>query len=304
MNLTAFFVTLALIIPAELPDKTFIATLVLCTRFRPDIVHAHDAWRTGMQLLGLQTPWVVSVSGDDIFTDIKDAVYGPHVCEVLRRAHRVLVPSAPIARLVEEMVPDMVGQVDVVPRASLPLPTGGTDLRRSLGIPRNRLLLLLPGGLRPIKGQARALPVVDILRRHGVDAELVLVGPEQDPEYAAELRAMAAHEPRIRILPSLSRERMGATYMNADVVLNTSEEEAMSLSILEAGLLGGKLLKPAQLAEMKKTVETKNTANAAKTPSRRGWIVLNENRRKGIGCCVTIIRIPFHIGRKKSRGVA
>jgi glycosyltransferase involved in cell wall biosynthesis len=207
-------------------------------RFRPDLVHAHDAWRTGLQLLGLQIPWVVSVRGDDIFTDIKDPVHGPHVCEVLRQAHRVLVPSAPIARLVEELVPDTVGQIDIVPRASLPLPTGGTDLRRSLGIPRNRLLLLLPGGLRPIKGQARALPVVDILRRHGVDAELVLVGPEQDPEYAAELRAMAADEPRIRILPSLSRERMGATYMNADVVLNTSEEEAMSLSILEAGLLG------------------------------------------------------------------
>lgn len=38
MNLTAFFVTLALIIPAELPDKTFIATLVLSTRYRPVIV--------------------------------------------------------------------------------------------------------------------------------------------------------------------------------------------------------------------------------------------------------------------------
>jgi len=38
VNLTAFFVTLALIIPAELPDKTFIATLVLSTRFRPVIV--------------------------------------------------------------------------------------------------------------------------------------------------------------------------------------------------------------------------------------------------------------------------
>lgn len=38
MNLTAFFVTLAVLIPAELPDKTFIATLVLSTRFKPVIV--------------------------------------------------------------------------------------------------------------------------------------------------------------------------------------------------------------------------------------------------------------------------
>ena len=38
MDLAAFFVTLALIIPAELPDKTFIATLVLSTRYRPVVV--------------------------------------------------------------------------------------------------------------------------------------------------------------------------------------------------------------------------------------------------------------------------
>jgi putative Ca2+/H+ antiporter (TMEM165/GDT1 family) len=38
VNLAAFFVTLALIIPAELPDKTLIATLVLSTRYRPIIV--------------------------------------------------------------------------------------------------------------------------------------------------------------------------------------------------------------------------------------------------------------------------
>jgi putative Ca2+/H+ antiporter (TMEM165/GDT1 family) len=38
VDLTAFFVTLSVIIPAELPDKTFIATLVLSTRYRPVVV--------------------------------------------------------------------------------------------------------------------------------------------------------------------------------------------------------------------------------------------------------------------------
>ena len=35
VDLAPFFVTLVLLIPAELPDKTFIATLVLSTRFKP-----------------------------------------------------------------------------------------------------------------------------------------------------------------------------------------------------------------------------------------------------------------------------
>lgn len=207
-------------------------------RFRPDLVHAHDAWRTGVQLLGLRVPWVVSISGDDLFEDIEHPAHGPHVCEVLRQALRVLVPSAGVAQRVETTIPEAVGKIDVVPRATVPLATTGTDLRRSLGIPRNRLLLLLPGGLRPIKAQHRAIPLVDVLRRHGIDAELVIVGPEQDADYAAELRRHAQGEPRIRILPPLSRERMGATYMNADVVLNTSNDEGMCLSILEAGTLG------------------------------------------------------------------
>lgn len=38
VDLVPFFITLALIIPAELPDKTFIATLVLSTRYRPVVV--------------------------------------------------------------------------------------------------------------------------------------------------------------------------------------------------------------------------------------------------------------------------
>lgn len=38
MDVAALLVTLALIIPAELPDKTFIATLVLSTRYRPAVV--------------------------------------------------------------------------------------------------------------------------------------------------------------------------------------------------------------------------------------------------------------------------
>jgi putative Ca2+/H+ antiporter (TMEM165/GDT1 family) len=35
VDLAPFFVTMALLVPAELPDKTFIATLVLSTRFAP-----------------------------------------------------------------------------------------------------------------------------------------------------------------------------------------------------------------------------------------------------------------------------
>lgn len=207
-------------------------------RFRPDIVHAHDARRTGIQLLGLRAPWVVSISGEDLYEDMLDEERGALVCEVVKRAHRVLVPSAEAGSVVEERVPDAVGKIDVVPRAATRLATTGTDLRRSLGIPRQRFLVFLPGGLRPIKGQHRAIGVIGVLRAAGADVEMIIAGPDQDAAYAEELRRMCMQQPGVRVLPPLAHDRMGAAYTDADVVLNTSLSEGAAPTILEAGILG------------------------------------------------------------------
>jgi glycosyltransferase involved in cell wall biosynthesis len=207
-------------------------------RFRPDVVHAHDATRTGIHCLGLRTPWLVSLSGEDLYLDMVSDDRGPIVCEVIRAASRVAVPNPAAASLVEERVPEAIGKIDIVARAAQKLTTGGTDLRRSLGIPRQRFLVLLPGGLRPVKGQHRAMSLVRVLRGSGADVEMIIAGPEQDPEYAAMLKHMATIEPGVRILPTLARDRMGAAYLDADVVLNTSLHEGSAPTILEAGILG------------------------------------------------------------------
>jgi len=206
-------------------------------RFKPDLVHAHDAFRTGIGLLGLRVPWVVSLSGEDFYRDMAEE-QGPLVREVFRRANRTLVPSDRTANAMEELIPDTVGKIDIVPRGVSRLPTQGTDLRRSLGIPRHRFVVLLPGGLRPIKGQHRALSLIRTLRSSGIDAEMIIVGPDQDGDYSRGLIEQATAEPGVRVLPALSWERMGAAYSDADVVLNTSLNEGMSSSILEAGCLG------------------------------------------------------------------
>ena len=207
-------------------------------RFRPDIIHAHDAYRMGIQLLGLRMPWVVSMSGEDFNSDMRTRAEGPLVAEVFRRANRSLVPTKEAAARLETAVADTVGKIDVVPRAAVKLPTSGTDLRRALGIPKSRFLILLPGGIRPIKAQHRALSVVSIMRSCGVEAEMIIAGTEQDDEYAAELKSLIGEETGVRMLPALSAERMGAAYLDADVVLNTSYSEALSPTILEAGILG------------------------------------------------------------------
>jgi len=184
-------------------------------RFKPDIVHAHDAFHMGMQLLGLRVPWVVSMSGEDFHRDMRDRPEGPLVCEVFRRANRTLVATKGAVAMMEETIPDTVGKVDVVPRAAVKLPTQGTDLRRALGIPKNRFLILLAGGIRPVKGQMRAVSLVPTMRKCGLQAEMIIVGTEQDKGYCAQLAAAVEGVEGVRILPALSAERMGAAYLDA-----------------------------------------------------------------------------------------
>jgi putative Ca2+/H+ antiporter (TMEM165/GDT1 family) len=61
VDLTPFFVTLALLVPAEFPDKTFIATLVLSTRFRP-----LGVWLGVSAAFAVQT--TIAVAAGQLFT--------------------------------------------------------------------------------------------------------------------------------------------------------------------------------------------------------------------------------------------
>jgi putative Ca2+/H+ antiporter (TMEM165/GDT1 family) len=65
VDLAPFFVTLALLIPAEVPDKTFVATLVLSTRFKPFAV-----WAGVSAAFAVQT--TIAVAAGQLFTLLPD----------------------------------------------------------------------------------------------------------------------------------------------------------------------------------------------------------------------------------------
>ena len=69
-------------------------------------------------------------------------------------------------------------------------------------------------------------------------AARALTPADTPPAAAARVRAEADDTPGVRVMPSLARERMGAAYADADVVLNTSLSEGAAPTILEAGMLG------------------------------------------------------------------
>lgn len=99
VDVAALFVTLALIIPAELPDKTVIAALVLSTRYRPVVV-----WLGVSTAFALQT--TIAVAAGQLLTLLPETPVLLVTAALFAIASVLMLRSAgkidPAAEVVEE----------------------------------------------------------------------------------------------------------------------------------------------------------------------------------------------------------
>jgi glycosyltransferase involved in cell wall biosynthesis len=136
--------------------------------------------------------------------------------------------------------------------AGAPLPEGqvcaqGVDLKvfsprafRPLAMP---LSLLYVGRVHPSKGTLVAVAALAALKRRGIEAQLTIAGPVDDPAYGAEVKALAEREGvsgRIRWLGLVARADLPRLYAEAHalVYLATWEKEGQGLVYLEAMACG------------------------------------------------------------------
>ncbi|MCI0343646.1 MAG: glycosyltransferase family 4 protein [Planctomycetales bacterium] len=210
-------------------------------RVRPDLLHVHQAYRAGQALLALPDGgWslVVSLGGTELWGDLPDAARGRVVARALRRAARIVAPTAAAAATVRERLPDVAARVLVVPRG-VRLGTAPFPLRDRLGFPSDAVVFFLPSGLRRVKAPDVAVEGLGPVAAADACVRLVLAGPVLEEAYAADLLRRAAALPWVRHLPGIPAEAMGAAYAASDVVLNTSHAEGMSNALLE-GMAAGR----------------------------------------------------------------
>ncbi|MDF1554163.1 MAG: glycosyltransferase [Deferrisomatales bacterium] len=218
------------------------AELSGCARaFRPQLLHAHHAFKSGRLVLAADLahlPVVVSPAGTDLSLDLPDPDRGAVVRQALQRAGRIVVQSEDAARQVGEALPGLRERIVAVPKSLATLGDEPWDLRRACGVGPEELLFLHPAGVRPVKGNLEVLGELVELQRRRPRVRAVFLGPALDPVYAARFEAAVDAAPFAHWLPGVSPNRMPAAYRAADVVLNASRAEGLANVLLEAAEAG------------------------------------------------------------------
>jgi L-malate glycosyltransferase len=215
--------------------------------YRPALVHAFHAQRVGPLALRLarrlEVPLVVTVTGTDANHDLFDPARAAEVRRVLEGAAAITAFHPSIADLVGGVLPDARARLVVVPQA-VRFPAGEPfDLTGRWALPRDRVLLVLPAGIRPVKAPRLPLSALDTLATEDPRVRLAYAGPILDPALGEALRADLSGRPWAAHLGAVPHAQMRSLLEQADVVLNCSRSEGgLANSVLEAMALGRAVL--------------------------------------------------------------
>jgi glycosyltransferase involved in cell wall biosynthesis len=117
------------------------------------------------------------------------------------------------------------------------------DLAARWTVPRDRLLVVFPAGIRMVKRPRWPLAPLGRLASRRPDVRLLYAGPVLDPEEGETLLRAIAGLPWARHVGAVPHAQMASLLAQADIVLNCSiSEGGMANSVLEALAVGRAVL--------------------------------------------------------------
>jgi D-inositol-3-phosphate glycosyltransferase len=227
-----------------------------------DVVHAHY-WLSG------QVGWLAADRWDvplvhtmHTMARVKDAALAPGdtpepTGRVIGEEQVVAAADALVASTAEE-AQDLVGLYDadpervhvVAPGVDLGVfrpPVDRAALRRDLGLPLDRDVVLFAGRIQPLKAPDVLVRALGVLRRTGAPLPMLVVlgGPAGRPAALRELQALAVAEgvaEHVRFHPPVVRSELSRWFGAADLVAMPSRSESFGLVAVEAQAAGTPVL--------------------------------------------------------------
>jgi glycosyltransferase involved in cell wall biosynthesis len=198
------------------------------------------------RFLGLQVYYWVSGQGKDMKPAWREGVrrrlyyeFGDWLLRInIRLAHRFVTgPESMVKYFAKEYRADTAKTIvlynDIHLAAFTPSnPSQRTDLRRELGLPIEKKILLSAGRVSPNKGGHFLLPIARLLRDRVSDALLVVVGHIHMPQVIEQ--AERAGVGNLLFIGPVPNTQVVKYYQGADVFLIPSEEEGFPRKLLEA----------------------------------------------------------------------
>ena len=215
--------------------------------WRPELIHAFHAFRCGPLALRLarrlEVPLVVTLTGTDANHELFDAEHAPVVRRVLEGAAVVTVFDASIAERVGAVLPDVRARLVIVPQAVSFARPEPFELDAHWALPTDRVLFLLPAGIRPVKAPRRVLAPFDRVVAADPRVRLLYIGPVLDAAEGDALARALVDRSWARHLGAIAHSAMPSVLARVDVVLNSSiSEGGMANSVLEALAFGRAVL--------------------------------------------------------------
>ena len=215
-------------------------------RFKPDLLHVHNAYRAGGLLLHpaladcrRRFPLVVSPSGTDLNIESKVDAGKERVSRVLSRAEAIIVQSEEGRGRLQEIVPGRMDRVYLVPKSFVWLGEERVDLRASCGFGPGDVVFFMPAGIRSVKGNLECLLGFERIHALRSAAKVIFAGPPLDEAYAERFcREVERLRVFARWIPSIHPAAMRAAYFSVDVILNGSASEGLSNVLIEGRAAG------------------------------------------------------------------
>jgi glycosyltransferase involved in cell wall biosynthesis len=205
----------------------------------PRLVHAFHALHAGPLAVDLarqlRVPYLVTLTGTDVNHDLVDPDHAATVRRVLDGAAAITVFHHSIAARVVDVLPAAAPRVVEIPQAPVFERLDPFDLDAAWPLPAERLLVLFPGGIRPVKNPMIVLRGLEPVATRHPRVRLAYAGPVLDPSEGDALVGALGARPWARYLGSIPHARMASLLAQADVVVNSSVSEGgMANAVLEA----------------------------------------------------------------------
>lgn len=212
-------------------------------RERVDIVHLHFTIPASLYFVALRpfSRWklLATFHGTDGYAlSRRTGWYRLLVRQVVSRVDLVTTVSADLLRTVRAMFPDLRAESRVIlnanPVAARPGEAAATGLPAEL--PDHYVLAV--GNLIPLKGYDVLVKAAGLVRDHGHELDLVIVGDGPEAPRLAALAKEAGVEDRVYLVGEMPHAEVLRLYPRARFFVHTARQEAFGLVLLEAMSFG------------------------------------------------------------------